>query len=518
MNYNRVFEKWCYMDRGKRALYNSLSNVLAQIVTMICGFILPRLVLSTFGSSYNGITASVSQFLSVIALLRAGVGGATRASLYKSLADKNIIQVSATIKATEIFMRKVAFIFLCFVIGFSIIYPFFVRDEFEWGFAASLVLIISFSTFIQYFFGITYQMLLQADQRQYITSFISIGATILNTILAVLLIKLGVGIHGVKMGSAVAYSITPITLNILVKKQYNLVKRVEPDFSSITQRWDAFFHQLAGFIHSNTDITLLTLFTNTKEVSVYTIYYLVANGLKSVMNTLVVGVEAAFGNIIARNEQEVLKTNVIYYETLLHFFSSILFGAAIILVTPFVQVYTRGVSDVNYSRFLFGYLAIVGEMLFVLRSPYEALVNAAGHFKQTKKYAFAETGINIVISVIMVGKYGLIGVVIGTVVAIVFRNITFGVYASKVIIHRSFFVLLKRFTISVITVISICLLSTIIPKPEMVSYLCWIKYAIEITFLSIGVTIFFNIFVYKDNMVQLNRKLINMFKRAFIRK
>ena len=267
------------MNRGEKLFYNSIVSIISQIVTMICGFILPRLILTRFGSSYNGITASISQFLSVIALLRSGIGGATRASLYKSLANNDTEQISATIKATEIFMRRIAIIFLGVVAVFACIYPYFVKDEFEWWFSASLVLILSLSTFIQYFFGITYGMLFQADQRQYISRLLDTAAVILNTLLSVILIKLGVGIHGVKLGSTVAYSITPITLNYLAKKQYHLNKKAKPDFSSISQRWDAFFHQLATFIHSNTDITLLTIFTNTKEISVYTVYYLVADGL-----------------------------------------------------------------------------------------------------------------------------------------------------------------------------------------------------------------------------------------------
>ena len=489
-----------------------MTNVLSQIVTMICGFILPRMILSAFGSSYNGITASVSQFLSVVALLRAGVGGATRASLYKSLADHDTAQISATVRATEIFMRKVALIFLGFAIVFSAIYPFLVQDEFEWGFAASLVLIISLSTFIQYFFGITYQMLFQADQRQYITAGITIGATILNTMIAVILIRCGIGIHGVKLGSAVAFSITPITVNFLAKKRYHLDRKARPDFSSIKQRWDAFFHQLASFIHSNTDIALLTLFTNTKEISVYTVYYLIANGLKSIMNTLVTGVESAFGNILARNETEVLLKDVIHYETLLHTVSSFLFGSALVLVTPFVQVYTRGVTDVNYTRYLFGYLAIIGEMLFALRSPYEALVNAAGHFKQTKKYAFAEAGINLVISILMVYRFGLVGVVAGTVISIAYRNIAYGIYASKIILHRSIGMMVKRFIITGITMAGIWAVSTVLPRPEMTGYLNWGIFAVETALEAMIITIIMNCFFYRQDLQLLTRKIIGILK------
>ena len=73
--------------RSKKALINSISSLLSQLVTIICGFVLPRLILSQFGSSYNGITSSITQFLNCVILLRAGVGGVTRAALYKPLAD-----------------------------------------------------------------------------------------------------------------------------------------------------------------------------------------------------------------------------------------------------------------------------------------------------------------------------------------------------------------------------------------------------------------------------------------------
>ena len=87
--------------RTKKALLNSAMALLLELVTVICGFILPRLILETFGSTYNGITSSITQFLSYIALLKAGIGGVTRASLYKPLQDKDTDAVSAIVKATE---------------------------------------------------------------------------------------------------------------------------------------------------------------------------------------------------------------------------------------------------------------------------------------------------------------------------------------------------------------------------------------------------------------------------------
>ena len=513
----KLRENYYRMDRGKKALINSIANACQQIVTVICGLILPRLILQAFGSSYNGITASITQFLSVIALFRAGVGGATRASLYKSLANKDSKQISATIRATEIFMRKIAFIFLAFVFFLAIVYPIIVHSDFSWIFTATLVLIISISTFIQYFFGISYQILFQADQRQYVTLSLEMIGTILNTFISVMLIKAGVGIHGVKLGSTMAFSITPITLNVLAKRQYRIDRSVKPDFSSISQRWDAFFHQLASFIHNNTDIVLLTLFTDIKIVSVYTVYSMVAGGLRNIIKTLITGVESAFGNILANNEHDVLIEDLGNVETMLHAVSGFLFGAAIVLITPFVQVYTKDVSDMVYMRHTFGYILIVSEMLFVLRSPYEALVNAAGHFKETKKYAFMEAGINFIISIILIQFYDLIGVAIGTLVAILFRTIVYTTYASLVIIKRSINVVLKRYFITTCSVLFTYCLCRNIPHLVMDSYFNWIKYAIEISSISIILTIVLNMMFYKNETIKMLRKISRIIKRTIKR-
>lgn len=503
--------------RGEKAVYNVTASILSQIVAMISGFILPHLIMRRFGSAYNGITSSITQYLSIIALLRGGVGGATRVALYKALADKDVDQVSSIIKATEIFMRRIALFFGGFIIVFSCVFPFIVKDDFSWLFSASLVLIISISTFAQYFFGITYQFLLQADQRQYVTTFIDIIVVLLNVVLSVVLVNAGVGIHGVKLGSALAFSILPLFLFFFCRKHYQIKKSAKPDFGSIGQRWDAFFHQLAAFVHNNTDVTLLTLFFSQKVISVYTTYYLVGNGVKKILLTVTTGVEAAFGDMIAKDENKVLQENLSIYETIIHILSCVLFGPALILVTPFVQVYTIGVTDANYIRYAFGYLVIISEMLYCLRSPYEAIINAAGHFKQTKKYAFAEAGLNLLISICLVWKFELIGVVIGTLTAIIFRIVVYGVYTDKKIVHRSVWIGAQRFIVSGITIVVSFIICQFIHVPEMNSYLSWILYATPVSVVCLIITIIVNYIFYKEATIATGRKICNIGKRVLKR-
>ena len=179
--------------RSKYALRNMTSSLLLQGVTMVCGIILPRLLISTYGSVVNAACSSITQFLGYIVLFEAGVGGVVRAALYRPLAAKDMPAVSSILRATDQFFRRVACIFIVWAVGVAVVYPFFVRDNFDYLFTSSLVLIIAVSTFSQYFFGMSRQVLLQADQRRYITCIAQIFTVLLSTALSVVLIRLHCG-------------------------------------------------------------------------------------------------------------------------------------------------------------------------------------------------------------------------------------------------------------------------------------------------------------------------------------
>ena len=76
-------------SRGKKLFLNTGSSLIFQVTTIICGFILPRLILKAFGSEVNGLVNSITQFLGIISFLELGVGSVIQSSLYKPLADKD---------------------------------------------------------------------------------------------------------------------------------------------------------------------------------------------------------------------------------------------------------------------------------------------------------------------------------------------------------------------------------------------------------------------------------------------
>ena len=188
------------------------------------------------------------------------------------------------------------------------LYPLLVRKDFEFLFTCTLVLIIALSTFFQYYFGMSRQILVQADQRRYVASNLQIVTILLNTALAVVLIRLGCSIHAVKLGTALVYALRPFVLRLYVRRHYAPDTHAEPDETAIAQRWDGFGHHTAYFLHTNTDVFVLTVFSafsnavRISDVSVYTVYYAIVAGIEKVVGAVSSGIEAAFGNMIARVE------------------------------------------------------------------------------------------------------------------------------------------------------------------------------------------------------------------------
>ena len=90
-------------SRSKLLAYNSITSLISQVITVISGFILTKLILLYFGTSVNGLVSSITQFLGFISFLEMGIGAVVKSALYKPLADKDYNEVSKVIISTKKF-------------------------------------------------------------------------------------------------------------------------------------------------------------------------------------------------------------------------------------------------------------------------------------------------------------------------------------------------------------------------------------------------------------------------------
>ena len=488
-------------------MLNTVTGISKQFIKMICGFILPRFMLVYFGSSTNGLVSSIDHYLGFISLLDMGVGSVVLSNLYKPLANKDNDQISRIIKSSQRFFRTLAFIFLVYIAILVVVFPTIINTKYDSLFSVSLLLIIAISTFVEYYFGITNKLLLDADQKSYIPLSLMIITISLNTIIAIVLMKLGAGIHVVKLASAAVYVVRPICQELYIKAHYSINKKIELQGEPIKQKWNGFSQHLAAVVCQNIDVVALSFFSTMENVSVYSLYYTVANGVEQVVMTAATGVESLFGNMLANNEINTLNRTFSRIEWFVHNVVTVIFTIAAITIVPFMMVYTRGITDAEYRQPLFGALLLAAYAAMCLRVPYFRIIKAAGHFKQTQNGAYIAATINIVITLFLVSRFGLIGAAVGTLLALTFHTCYFVWYLNSNIMFRP----IRYFIFYILIDAAVVITSTILSRGFIlgsITYISWILLAIEVGLVTLASSIVINLLFCRRQVLDLWRIII----------
>ena len=467
---------------------NIVTTVILQIVTIICGFILPKLILSYFGSEVYGLTSSITQFLNYIQLLEGGLTGVIMAALYKPLAENDTKKVSGVVKATEVFFRKIGIIYIIYVVLLSIIYPIIVKTSFSYIYVLTLVIIIGISSFIQYFFSLTYRILINADRKGYIVSIANIVFLLLNLGLTIIAFKIYPEIHLIKFINAVSFTVQPIIFTLYVEKNYKIDKSVDPDKTALKQRWDGFGQNIAFFIHSNTDIVILTFFS-LGQVSVYAVYSMIVSAIKNLINAIASAIAPSMGNVLVSQSHENKNRVFDNFEFIIGIITTTMFTCCMLLILPFVKVYTANINDANYIQPIFAVLLCVAEAVYCLRAPYISVAYSSGHFKQTTKYAYIEAGLNIVISLVLVSHLGLVGVAIGTLVSMIYRMTAHIVYLKNNILDRTIIKAIKNLVPFIVSSTASTLIVSFFVKIDVSGYFSWCIFAVLVCIIVVTLQI-----------------------------
>ncbi len=498
--------------RGKKLALNTITSLGLQVVSVICGFILPRLILESFGSDVNGLVNSITQFLGVITLLDLGVGAVVQSALYKPLADNDTDMISKIYVSANKFFRRLAEILLVYVVLLMIFYPMLVNKSFGHMYTALLIAAICISSFAQYYFGIVNSLLLNADQRGYIQYVAQIITLILNTFACYIIIKLGASIQIVKLTTSLIFLLRPLFLVFYVKKHYSIDQKITYMEEPIKQKWNGMAQHFASYVLNGTDNIVLTMFSTLGNVSIYSVYNVVIIGVKNALLSVTNGFQSLIGEMLAKKETMKLNAFFGFVEWFLHTGTTLVFGCTGVLIVDFVRVYTYGINDADYIQPLFAVLITIANAGHCLRLPYNILILAAGHYKQTQSNYIIAMILNIVISIATVKIWGLIGVSIGTLVAMAYQTVWMAKYDSKNIICWPFKNFLKQCGVDAITVIIASLATFKIPMLS-VSYVSWFLLAIEVFGIWLIISIVINTIFYRERVlsifIRVKRRFVN---------
>lgn len=420
---------------------------------MLSGLILPRLILSQYGSQVNGLVNSITQFLSVITFLDLGVGSVVQAALYKPLAEQNKVQINKIITFAKKYFKNIALILVFYILLLMIVYPRIIDNNNLDNIGTILLIIaISINQFGQYYFGIVNELLLNANQNAYIQLNTEIVVIILNLIASIVLILNGAEIYTVKFISGLIFLIRPLYLSYYVNKNFSIeyYKNLKED--PLPQKWNGVGQHIAYSIQNSTDIVVLTLFSTLESISVYGVYNMIVSAIKLIIQSFTIGLQSFFGSLLAEEKYGMLNESFFKIEWGIHNLAVFLYSMCAILITDFVLIYTTGVYDVNYNVPDFALLLLLGGLVYSIRMPYQAIVFAAGHFRETQISSIIEAALNIFLSIVLVNYLGLVGVAIGSFVAMLYRTVYLSNYLSKNILNRKRIFFWKQVLVDVFSI------------------------------------------------------------------
>lgn len=432
----------------KRGFYNIIWGVFGQVITIALGIVVPRLVLVSFGSEVNGLLNSITQIYAYFTLIEAGIGATTLQALYKPTADKDKDAINGILSATSRYYKRVALIYFGAVMVFATVYPLTVNSYLPKIWIFFIILLNGLGSVINFWIQGKYTIFLSSIGKSYVNTNLGTVSNVLTSASKIILLLMGCDVLQLQVVYFVISIIKMLFIYFYIKRNYSWINvKAEPNYSALSQRNSVLIHQISYLIFSNTDVLLITYFLGLKEVSVYSMYLM----LFTYINVFATQIYSAFNFRLGQIYNSNIDLYKKYHDIFEVYYLSIvfiMFTMVYVFIVPFLNLYTAGVNDVNYLDYKLAFLFFAMNILSSGRNSSVMVINYAGHFKNTVKQTVIESVINVVCSLAFINIFGIYGVLMGTIAALLYRMIDMVIYSNKRLLKRSSFITFRRWILN----------------------------------------------------------------------
>ena len=456
--------------RSKNSIINAIIAMIMYIVTILASFLTQRIFIRTLGNEYLGLNGLFNNILSMLAVIELGFGTAVIYNLYKPIADKDEKKINALMNFYRKIYNIIAIAIL--VLGVCVI-PFLdyivgkvsIKENISFLFVLALIDIVA-SYLLTYKRSILY-----ANQKTYIVNIIHIAYTILVNILEIIFL--------IETRNYVTYLIIKIIFRILeniiitiiANKMYPFIingKKEKLDKESKSEIMKKvkglLFHKIGGTVVFSTDNIIISKFLGVATVGLYSNYYMIINAITSLLGQVFSSIVASIGNLLLEDDKEKhynIYKNFLLANSWLYMFC----GACLLcLIEPFISLWIGEWYILEYGVLV---VLVINFYIQGMRKTCSTFKDAAGIFYEDRYVPIFEAILNIVASVILIKKFGLMGVFLGTIISTaVIYLYSFPKFVYKKLFNKSYIQylveILKYFIITFVTVFITAYLTKVI--------------------------------------------------------
>ena len=388
--------------------------MLTTLVALI-GLVKIKVFLKYLGVEATGIYQLFNQILSYVSLVDAGLTSSLLYSLYKPVSDNDTKKINSILKGGKQFYTKVAILIIIVGILLSLKIDFFLSDYTLPLFYIKICFILFIISNAINYLVTSQKVILEARQNLYKVHLVVYIAMIVKGLLEILLLTLNLKLLSLIVLLLIISIIQNIVIIFISKRDYADLdyKNVEPDTGFVKETKNLFIQKLANIIFNNVDIILISKFINSASIVVYTSYSYITNSIQNVILKIGSSSLASIGNLLVSEKN---KARDVFYEynSMCFYIANIVCIPLAVVITPFVSLFYGNQFTMN---FLGSFCVVLITYIKIIEIPFDVFTSALGYFGKIKNCIIFQSIVNLVLSVILIFRIGISGVLLATVIS-----------------------------------------------------------------------------------------------------
>ncbi len=409
-----------------------------NILSMLMAIVVKRLLIDACGNDVNGLNALYQSVIGVLSVAELGVGRAISFCMYKPIVDGDNDKVSALYHL----FRKLHLIIGGFIfivgLGTTPFLKFLAKDyaSLDVNFYTTFGLVL-ISTVITYLFGAKIG-LINAYKNNYITSIITYGGMLAQYIFQIVVLAVTKSFEAYLacriLGSLLQWGVT----NLVTKRKYFKITSnyqkvdAETKVGLIRSIKAMFMHKFGKMLVSTIDSIVISSFVGVIALGEYSNYIVILSAMTGVIKLIFTSITSIIGHLYAESDYETSKRNF----EMLHFAN---FAVGVVFFLGYYAVIDNLVAmvfakELVISRSITFVITFNGFIQF-MRESIIAFRDATGAFYHDRWMPVVEGCANMVLSILLVNRLGVVGVILATVVT----NLVISHIVEPLILYKNAF-------------------------------------------------------------------------------
>ncbi len=406
--------------RAEKSIRNVIVGWMMQILIIVGGFVSRTIFISVLNEEYLGLSGLFTNILTVLSLAELGVGTAITFSLYKPIAEKDTDTIISLMNFYRKFYITVGSFVLVVGTLLTPLLPFFIKELPDIQNICLIYILYVVNTGISYFFSYR-AAFINANQEYFLTSLNHGICYVAMMVVQMVVLKVSRNFIAYLVIQIVATATENIIISYIANKRYPFLKErngmpiEEGLFRQIKRNTAAMIgHNLGTIVLTSTDNMVISKFVGLVEVGLYSNYVMIITAVNTLLGQAFSAITSSVGNLLVEGterEKEDTFYMVYFVNFWLFAFSSV---ALYCLMNPFIGIWLG--AKYQFSTMVVAVI-VLNFYTTGIRQACNVFKNASGLFLQDVYKPYIEVVVNLIISIILVQKMGIVGVLIGTVVS-----------------------------------------------------------------------------------------------------